>query len=57
MLAITVQSRQVLTLQIDNDKDLKKRCPELVSDLVECSAFVKWRPGCSPPPARILACP
>jgi len=33
----------VVTLQIDHAADLKLRCPELLVDVVECSAFVNWR--------------
>jgi hypothetical protein len=33
----------VVVLQIDNYKYVRNRRPDLLSDIVECSAFVNWR--------------
>jgi hypothetical protein len=43
MRTVTIQPGEVLTLQLDKYKDFKSRCPDLVNDLIECSAFVNWR--------------
>ena len=33
----------VVNLQLDNIGDFSRRCPDLYSALLECSAFVNWR--------------
>jgi RNAse (barnase) inhibitor barstar len=43
MRTITIQPGQVLTIQLENYKDFKARCPALLDDIIECSAFVNWR--------------
>ena len=34
---------KILTVQIEDAAELKKRCPEQFEALVECAAFVNWR--------------
>jgi RNAse (barnase) inhibitor barstar len=43
MTTVHVQPGQCLSLVIDHAAELKTRCPELFSALVECTAFVNWR--------------
>ncbi len=43
MRSITILPGQVLTIQLENYKDFKARCPALLDDIIECSAFVNWR--------------
>lgn len=43
MRSVTVLPGQVLTLHIENYKAFMARCPELVTTLFECAAFVNWR--------------
>jgi RNAse (barnase) inhibitor barstar len=43
MTRIHVQRGSVLTLEITNAGDLKKRCPEMYEAIVQCAAFVNWR--------------
>ncbi|HEU4339474.1 MAG TPA: barstar family protein [Planctomycetota bacterium] len=43
MSAVHVPRGGFLTLQLDHVQDFKKRCPELYTDVIECSAFVNWR--------------
>lgn len=43
MTSIVIKPGEVLTLQLDHYKDFKSRCPDLLNDLIECSAFVNWR--------------
>jgi len=33
----------VLTLELQNVKDFKRRCPDQYNALIECAAFVNWR--------------
>lgn len=33
----------VLTLQLLNVRDFRKRCPDQYDALIECAAFVNWR--------------
>ena len=33
----------VLTLQLDNVREFRRKCPEQYAALIECSAFVNWR--------------
>ena len=40
---VCVKPGEVLSLVVQNAADLKKRCPELFADLIECAAFVNWR--------------
>lgn len=43
MSSVTIKPGQVLTLHIEGYSDLRKRCPEIVAEFLECSAFVNWR--------------
>ena len=43
MRSITINPGEILTLQLNEYKDLKARCPELTDAIVECSAFVNYR--------------
>ena len=40
---VLVGSGDVLTLQLDDADDFKRRCPEQYDALIECSGFVNWR--------------
>jgi barstar (barnase inhibitor) len=33
----------VFTLQLENVRDFRQRCPEQYTALIECAAFVNWR--------------
>ena len=33
----------VFTLQLENVRDFRQRCPEQYAALIECAAFVNWR--------------
>jgi hypothetical protein len=43
MTTVHVDSGQVLPLVIEHARDLKARCPDLFSALIEGAAFVNWR--------------
>lgn len=43
MCAVHVAPGQCLSLVIENADGLKKRCPDLFEDLIECCVFVNWR--------------
>ena len=43
MPTITVDTGDVLTLQLDAINDFPNRCPEQYAALIECAAFVNWR--------------
>ncbi len=43
MRSVTIKPGEVLTLQLNNYKDFKARCPDIAQDIIECSAFVNWR--------------
>jgi hypothetical protein len=47
MSSIHLKEDEVLLLEITQTDEFKKRCPELFDDLIECSAFVNERHGCS----------
>ena len=41
----------VLTLQLEDCKDFRDRCPEIYEALIDCAAFVNWsriKMGCRP---------
>jgi hypothetical protein len=41
--SVHVEAGEMLVLCIAGADGLKKRCPEILDALVECSAFVNWR--------------
>lgn len=43
MTTIHADPGGVVTLQLENVKDFRQRCPELYAKIIECSAFVNWR--------------
>ncbi len=43
MSAVTCLLGSVVTLELENVKGFKDRCPEQYAAIVECSAFVNWR--------------
>ena len=43
MSAVHCDSGSVLTLELENVKRFKERCPEQYNAIIECSAFVNWR--------------
>lgn len=43
MTSIHCENGMVLTIELENAKEFKERCPEQFSAIVECSAFVNWR--------------
>jgi RNAse (barnase) inhibitor barstar len=43
MTSVHVLPGDVVVLCISNAGDLKTRCPEVFTALIECSAFVNWR--------------
>jgi RNAse (barnase) inhibitor barstar len=43
MNAFPVEPGDVLTLQLTNCKDFRKRCPEIYDALIDSAAFVNWR--------------
>tara|TARA_A100001391_G_C5068676_1_gene277784 strand:+ start:1505 stop:1831 length:327 start_codon:yes stop_codon:yes gene_type:complete len=43
MTSINLNPGETLTLQLNEYKDLKDRCPNLAEAIIECSAFVNWR--------------
>jgi RNAse (barnase) inhibitor barstar len=43
MTSIHCEPGRVLTIELENVKDFKIRCPEQFSAIIECSAFVNWR--------------
>ncbi|MDB5225542.1 MAG: barnase inhibitor [Candidatus Adlerbacteria bacterium] len=43
MNKVQVKGGEIVTLQLDNAKDLKEKYPELYSKVVESTAFVNWR--------------
>ena len=34
---------KMVTIELENVKEFKKRCPEQYDAIIECSAFVNWR--------------
>lgn len=40
---VSVQPGQIVTVQLDNAGALKERCPEILFEVFEMSAFVNWR--------------
>ena len=43
MTAFPIDTGDVLTLQLQDCKDFRARCPEIYEALVDCAAFVNWR--------------
>ena len=43
MSQITIEKGDLLLLEISDTEDFKKRCPEQLSTLIECTAFVNRR--------------
>ena len=43
MSNVVVADGDVLTLQLDEGKAFRDRCPDLYAAIVECAAFVNWR--------------
>ena len=41
--SVRVEPGELVTLQLENIKSLKQRCPEQHTKLIECAAFVNWR--------------
>ncbi len=40
---IHCETRSMLTIELNNAKDLKENCKEQYEAIIECSAFVNWR--------------
>jgi RNAse (barnase) inhibitor barstar len=40
---VTVKAGEILTLELKNVDDFKKRCPDIYDSLIECTAFVNHR--------------
>ena len=36
-------AREVLTLQLEDCREFRTRCPEIYQVLIDCAAFVNWR--------------
>lgn len=43
MTHLSLQPGDVLVLLISGVADLRRRCPEIYVEIVECSSFVNWR--------------
>ena len=43
MTNIHCETGRVLTIELENVREFKKRCPEQYAAIVECSSFVNWR--------------
>ena len=43
MTSIHCQVGQMLTIELQNVKEFKQRCPEQYDAIIEYSAFVNWR--------------
>ncbi len=43
MCAIPVGPGDVLTLQLEDCREFRTRCPEIYEALIDCGAFVNWR--------------
>ena len=43
MRAITAGPGEVLTLQLEDCREFRTRCPEIYQVLIDCAAFVNWR--------------
>lgn len=43
MSDVRIDQGQVVTLQLDNYRNFKQRCPELLDQIIECGAVVNWR--------------
>jgi RNAse (barnase) inhibitor barstar len=40
---VQAEAGELLTLQLENIKSLKERCPDVYDAIIECSAFVNYR--------------
>ena len=40
---VTVKPGEILTLELKNVDDFKRRCPDIYDALIECTAFVNHR--------------
>lgn len=43
MTKIHCEIGRCLTIEMENIKDFRERCPEQYAAVIECSAFVNWR--------------
>ena len=43
MTNINCESGKVITIELENVKAFKERCPEQYMAILECAAFVNWR--------------
>ena len=43
MTAVTARAGDVLTLQIEDVVEFRRRCPDQYQALIEAAAFVNWR--------------
>ncbi len=43
MRAITAGPGEVLTLQLEDCREFRTRCPEIYQVLIDCAALVNWR--------------
>jgi hypothetical protein len=43
MRAITAGPGEILTLQLQDCREFRSRCPEIYQTLIDCAAFVNWR--------------
>jgi RNAse (barnase) inhibitor barstar len=43
MTAFPIEAGDVLTIQLQDCKDFRERCPEIYEALVDSAAFVNWR--------------
>jgi Barstar (barnase inhibitor) len=43
MRAITAGPGEILTLQLEDCREFRTRCPEIYHALIDCAAFVNWR--------------
>lgn len=43
MSTVSIQSGELLVLNVENAGDFKRRCPDLWITFLECAAFVNWR--------------
>ncbi len=54
---VRVESGELLILQLDNAKSLKKTAPGILNDVLEMSAFVNWRRiEVGEPPILLVSC-
>ena len=43
LTGIHCQPGKVITIELENATSLKTRCPDIYTEILECSAFVNWR--------------